>query len=111
MASALLPSTKLNRAARLARLATALAAMGLVFMGAIVVPVYLVPALTGVLAVGLVAERHAEASAGRLRVAVTEMIPPRPALSVSGCRVLPGRSRSGVTLHFAAIQDQNRPVL
>ena len=82
MASALLPSTKLNRAARLARLATALAAMGLLFMGAIVVPVYLVPVLTGVLAVGLVAERHAEASAGRLRVAVTEMIPPRPAVSV-----------------------------
>jgi hypothetical protein len=30
--------------------------MGLVFMGAIVVPVYLVPALTAVLALGLVAE-------------------------------------------------------
>ena len=32
------------------------AAMGLVFMGAIVVPVYLVPALTAVLALGLAAE-------------------------------------------------------
>ena len=30
--------------------------MGLVFMGAIVVPVYLVPALTAVLALGLIAE-------------------------------------------------------
>jgi low temperature requirement protein LtrA len=56
MATALLPSAKLSRAARLARLATALAAMGLVFMGAIVVPVYLVPALTAVLAAGLAAE-------------------------------------------------------
>jgi hypothetical protein len=56
MATALLPSAKLSRAARLARLATALAAMGLVFMGAVVVPVYLVPALTAVLAAGLAAE-------------------------------------------------------
>jgi low temperature requirement protein LtrA len=56
LASTLLPSAKLSRAARLARLATALAAMGLVFMGAIVVPVYLVPALTAVLAAGLAAE-------------------------------------------------------
>ncbi len=39
---------------------TALArfAMGLVFMGAIVLPVYLVPALTLVLALGLAAETH-----------------------------------------------------
>ena len=64
MASALLPSTKLNRAGRLARLATALAAMALVFMGAIVVPVYLVPALTGVLATGLVAEARAASRRG-----------------------------------------------
>jgi low temperature requirement protein LtrA len=56
LASVLLPSAKLSRAARLARLATALAAMGLVFMGAIVVPVYLVPALTAILAAGLAAE-------------------------------------------------------
>jgi hypothetical protein len=56
--SALLPSRKLSRPARLARLATSLAALGLVFMGAIVVPVYLVPALTAVLVAGLVAERR-----------------------------------------------------
>jgi len=56
LATALLPSAKLSRVARLARVATAFAAMGLVFMGAIVVPVYLVPALTAVLAVGLAAE-------------------------------------------------------
>jgi hypothetical protein len=35
--------------------------MGLVFMGAIVEPVYLVPALTVVLALGLCTERLAQA--------------------------------------------------
>jgi hypothetical protein len=53
MASAILPSNKMTGPARVARLATALAAMGLVFMGAIVEPVYLVPALTVVLVLGL----------------------------------------------------------
>lgn len=56
LVSAILPSRKLTRQARAARLTTSLAAMGLVFMGAIVVPVYLVPALTAVLALGLTAE-------------------------------------------------------
>jgi low temperature requirement protein LtrA len=56
LSSAVLPSRKLTRPGRAARLATALAAMGLVFMGAIVEPVYLVPALTAVLALGLRAE-------------------------------------------------------
>ena len=56
LASALLPSRKLTRAGRTARLATATAALGLVFMGAIVEPVFLVPALTVVLALGLWAE-------------------------------------------------------
>jgi hypothetical protein len=56
LASVLLPSTQMTRPARAARLATALAAMGLVFMGAIVKPVYLVPALAAVLVVGLTAE-------------------------------------------------------
>jgi len=50
--------------ARAARLATALAAMGLVFMGAIVEPVCLVPALTAVLALGLAAEARQSAPAG-----------------------------------------------
>ena len=59
MATALLPSDKLSRARRLVRLATALAAMALVVMGAFVVPVYLVPALTAVLVAGLVAEAQA----------------------------------------------------
>jgi hypothetical protein len=70
LASALLPSGKMARPARLVRLATALAAMGLIFMGAIVGPVYLVPALTVVLAVGLAAESRAglrPAMAGRPR--------------------------------------------
>jgi len=66
LASVLLPSRKMITAARVARLATALAAMGLVFMGAIVEPVYLVPALTGVLALGLTAEARLNASAGGL---------------------------------------------
>jgi low temperature requirement protein LtrA len=56
LASAILPSRKLTRRDRTARLATSLAAMGLVFMGAIVTPVYLVPALTAILALGLTAE-------------------------------------------------------
>ncbi len=59
LASALLPSAKPSRRARCARLATAVAAMSLVFMGAIVVPVLLVPALTVVMAVGLVTETAA----------------------------------------------------
>ena len=78
LASAVLPSKKMSWPARLARLATATAAMGLVFMGAIVEPVYLVPALTLVLALGLWAEaRQAVLSAlpvlswrGRLAVAL-----------------------------------------
>jgi low temperature requirement protein LtrA len=64
LASILLPSTKMTPRVRVARLATALAAMGLVFMGAIVEPVYLVPALTAVLALGLTAEARQRASAG-----------------------------------------------
>jgi low temperature requirement protein LtrA len=56
LASASLPSGKMAMTARAARLATSAAAMGLVFMGAIVVPVYLVPALTLTLALGLAAE-------------------------------------------------------
>jgi hypothetical protein len=56
LASGPLPSAKITRSARLIRLATALAAMGLVFMGAIVEPAYLVPALTAVLALGLTAK-------------------------------------------------------
>ena len=42
LASAALPSCTMIRSARVARLATSAAAMGLVFMGAIVIPVYLV---------------------------------------------------------------------
>ena len=63
LASILLPSAKLTPPVRAARLVTALAAMGLVFMGAIVEPVYLVPALTAVLAVGLTVEARQRRSA------------------------------------------------
>jgi low temperature requirement protein LtrA len=63
LASILLPSTKMTTPARAIRLATAVAAMGLVFMGAIVEPVYLVPALTAVLALGLSAEARQRRSA------------------------------------------------
>src|SRR5215813_1880267 len=63
LASVLLPSTQMTRPARAARLGTALAAMGLVFMGAIVEPVYLVPALAAVLVLGLAAEARQTASA------------------------------------------------
>ena len=65
LATAILPSGKMTGPARAARLATSAAAMGLVFMGAIVRPVYLVPALTLVLALGLAAETR-PAGLGRL---------------------------------------------
>jgi len=58
LASAFLPSRKLSRLGRATRVVTALAALGLVFMGAIVLPVYLVPALTGVLVAGMAVESH-----------------------------------------------------
>ena len=57
-ATALLPSRRMTPWRRTIRLATALAAVGLVFMGAVVLPVYLVPALTAILALGLAAEAH-----------------------------------------------------
>jgi low temperature requirement protein LtrA len=56
LATSMLPSTRLSRPVRLTRLMTSLGAMGLVFMGAIVVPVFLVPALAVVLGLGLAAE-------------------------------------------------------
>jgi low temperature requirement protein LtrA len=59
LASAFLPSRKLSTWARATRVATAGAALGLVFMGAIVLPVYyLVPALTAVLVIGMTVESH-----------------------------------------------------
>jgi low temperature requirement protein LtrA len=68
LATAILPSGAMTGPARAARLATSAAAMGLVFMGAIVLPVYLVPALTMVLALGLAAEsRDRHALPARLR--------------------------------------------
>ena len=63
LASVVLPSTTRTASARAARLVTALAAMGLVFMGAIIEPVYLVPALTAVLTLGLITEARQRASA------------------------------------------------
>ena len=62
LASAVLPSGKLTAQGRAVRLATSAAAMGLVFMGAIIVPVYLVPALALTLALGLAAESHPDLS-------------------------------------------------
>ena len=58
LASAFLPTSRLTCCARATRVTAAVAALGLVFMGAIVLPVYLVPALTVVLAVGLAVESH-----------------------------------------------------
>jgi low temperature requirement protein LtrA len=57
-ATAILPSARMTLWRRTVRLATAAAALGLVFMGAVVLPVYLVPALTAILALGLTAEAH-----------------------------------------------------
>jgi low temperature requirement protein LtrA len=58
VSSALLPSYHLGTRARGVRIATSAAALGLIFMGSIVLPVFLVPALTGVLVVGLLFERR-----------------------------------------------------
>jgi len=74
LASAWLPSRKLSRAARVTRVATAMAALGLVFMGAIVLPVYLVPALTLVLLIGLSAEAHPRCATAA-RAAVSSWFP------------------------------------
>ena len=58
LSTALLPSCHLGTRARAVRMATSVAALGLIFMGSIVLPVFLVPALTGVLVVGLLFERN-----------------------------------------------------
>jgi low temperature requirement protein LtrA len=58
LSTALLPSCHLGTRARVVRIATSAGALGLIFMGSIVLPVFLVPALTGVLVVGLVFERR-----------------------------------------------------
>jgi low temperature requirement protein LtrA len=64
LATAVMPSGTMTGLARATRLVTSAAAMGLVFMGAIVLPVYLVPALTGALALGLAVESLATFGAG-----------------------------------------------
>jgi low temperature requirement protein LtrA len=58
LGTAILPSGRMTPWRRAVRVATALGALGLVFMGAFVRPIYLVPALTAVLALGLVTEAH-----------------------------------------------------
>jgi hypothetical protein len=67
LASACLPSSHITTSARAIRLATSAAAMSLVFMGAIVIPVYLVSALTLTLAFGLAAESRPVPSRALLR--------------------------------------------
>ena len=64
LATAVMPSGTMTGLARATRLVTSAAAMGLVFMGAIVLPVYLVPALTVALALGLAVESLATFGAG-----------------------------------------------
>jgi low temperature requirement protein LtrA len=58
LGTAILPSGRMTPWRRAARVATAAGALGLVFMGGFVLPVYLVPALTAILALGLTAEAH-----------------------------------------------------
>jgi len=69
LASASLPSRQMTTPSRAARLATSAAAMSLVFMAAIVIPVYLVPALTLTLALtlGVAAESRPAPSRALLR--------------------------------------------
>jgi low temperature requirement protein LtrA len=90
LASAVVPSGKLTGVARATRLATSAGAMGLVFMGAIVLPVYLVPALTLVLAAGLAAEAHPALKRPGRRVRRTA---PKPGQAAG--RVEMYRSRTG----------------
>jgi low temperature requirement protein LtrA len=90
LATAILPSGTMTGPARAARLATSAAAMGLVFMGAVVLPVYLVPALTLVLAFGLAAESGpalwsaARWPAGRAARQLTAPAQPAPAAAAAG---------------------------
>jgi low temperature requirement protein LtrA len=58
LGTATLPSATITGWQRVIRAVTALAVMGLVFMGAVVLPVYLVPALAVILTLGLAAETH-----------------------------------------------------
>ena len=96
LASAGLPSGNMTRPTRGARLATSAGAMGLVFMGAVVIPVYLVPALTLVLALGLAAEAHSGAGSadarhpGRLRYSARPLIQRE---CIDGARFLPAGPR------------------
>jgi low temperature requirement protein LtrA len=95
LASAILPSRRLTWQARAARLATALAALGLVFMGAIVVPVYLVPALTAVLALGLTAEARVKRQPAIRARELAQA--PRPApCSALAARPSPGPATAGL---------------
>ncbi len=97
LASAILPSRKLTRSARKVRaLAVAAAAMGLVFMGAIVVPVYLVPALAVVLALGIAAEVHPNWPTGLIVIPMRQQRPEAGGLPVRQRRST-GRSAPNLT--------------
>jgi low temperature requirement protein LtrA len=85
LASALLPSRKMTRLARAARLLTALAALGLFFMGAIVEPVYLVPALSVVLVLGLAAEAYPRLGPARVGRPAWAAVPVRSLAAAGGC--------------------------
>jgi low temperature requirement protein LtrA len=76
--TALLPSARMTPRRRAIRLATAAAAVGLVFMGAIVLPAYLVPALTAILALGLAAEAHPMTRLGHRPATASGALPRSP---------------------------------
>ena len=84
LASAALPSRCMTARVRAWRIATALAALGLVFMGAVVVPVFLVPALTAVLVLGLAAQ--ARQRSPRLATGAARKLRSTP----TSCRECPG---------------------
>jgi low temperature requirement protein LtrA len=117
LATAILPSKKMTPPARAVRLATALAAMGLVFMGAIVEPVYLVPALTAVLVLGLAAETRAGSPARmarqrRERVGAPGARPDRADRSRAAGR-LPDRgvtNRDAAAVLFVGVRTVRTPV-
>jgi low temperature requirement protein LtrA len=80
-ATAFLPSARFSLPLRIIRVSSSLAALGLIFMGAVVVPVYLVPALAVILVLGLTAESVVKSAGTARTVTVTPVADPAPARS------------------------------
>ena len=93
LGTATLPSATITGWRRAVRVAEALAAMSLVFMGAIVLPVYLVPALAVILALGLAAETHPRWQPAVTRRLTARRGRPRPQAVIQPAPAAPGNSQ------------------